>query len=200
MLTKALESLAGVSESFEGEIVMRFAVIIAATAALWVQPASAAIVSQGYQQVGMPAYNFGGVASCVTYPCAFVDQVVFDSPSPFGHLRLATSANPFSDTPLEITSLVLNGVEGIDRDFFFAPEGQPGRHYLPGFALSPKNNVLTIRGTAFVPDGSFGGDIRFSDTAVPEPATWAMMLLGFGFVGGAMRSAKRRQKLTVSYA
>ena len=36
--------------------------------------------------------------------------------------------------------------------------------------------------------------------AVPEPATWAMMLLGFGFVGGALRSAKRRQKLTVSYA
>jgi hypothetical protein len=29
--------------------------------------------------------------------------------------------------------------------------------------------------------------------AVPEPATWAMMLIGFGFVGGAMRSAKRRQ-------
>ena len=36
--------------------------------------------------------------------------------------------------------------------------------------------------------------------AVPEPATWAMMLLGFGLVGGAMRSAKRRQKVTVFYA
>lgn len=36
--------------------------------------------------------------------------------------------------------------------------------------------------------------------AVPEPSTWAMMLLGFGFIGGAMRSAKRRQKVTVSYA
>ena len=38
--------------------------------------------------------------------------------------------------------------------------------------------------------------------AVPEPATWAMMMLGFGFVGGAMRSAKRRrkQKVSVSYA
>ena len=35
--------------------------------------------------------------------------------------------------------------------------------------------------------------------AVPEPATWAMMLLGFGFVGGALRLAKRKQKLTVSY-
>jgi len=36
--------------------------------------------------------------------------------------------------------------------------------------------------------------------AVPEPATWAVMLLGFGFVGSAMRSAKWRKKLNVSYA
>lgn len=33
--------------------------------------------------------------------------------------------------------------------------------------------------------------------AVPEPATWAMMLAGFGIVGGAMR---RRQRVTVTYA
>jgi hypothetical protein len=39
-----------------------------------------------------------------------------------------------------------------------------------------------------------------STGAVPEPATWAMMLLGFGFVGGAIRSSKRRQKVTASYA
>ena len=36
--------------------------------------------------------------------------------------------------------------------------------------------------------------------AVPEPSTWALMLLGFGFVGGALRAAKRQQKVTVSYA
>lgn len=36
--------------------------------------------------------------------------------------------------------------------------------------------------------------------AVPEPATWAMMLLGFGSVAGALRSTKRRQKLAVRYA
>ena len=35
--------------------------------------------------------------------------------------------------------------------------------------------------------------------AVPEPGTWAMMLIGFGFVGGAMRS-RRKQKLRFSYA
>jgi PEP-CTERM motif-containing protein len=38
------------------------------------------------------------------------------------------------------------------------------------------------------------------ESAVPEPATWAMMLLGFGLVGGALRSAKRKPKPTLSYA
>jgi len=35
-------------------------------------------------------------------------------------------------------------------------------------------------------------------SAVPEPATWAMMLLGFGMVGFAMR--KRNVRTTVGYA
>lgn len=37
-------------------------------------------------------------------------------------------------------------------------------------------------------------------SAVPEPGTWALMILGLGFVGGAMRSARRRQEIKVSYA
>jgi hypothetical protein len=35
--------------------------------------------------------------------------------------------------------------------------------------------------------------------AVPEPATWAMVLMGFGFVGGAMRRG-RREKLATAQA
>lgn len=34
--------------------------------------------------------------------------------------------------------------------------------------------------------------------AVPEPSTWAMLILGFGLIGGAMRS-RRRQSVQVSY-
>jgi PEP-CTERM motif len=50
--------------------------------------------------------------------------------------------------------------------------------------------LLNLRGT----------NLSVVTGAVPEPATWAMMLLGFGFVGGALRSGKRRQNLTVSFA
>jgi hypothetical protein len=46
----------------------------------------------------------------------------------------------------------------------------------------------------------FGGQVRASSVAtgtitvgaVPEPASWAMMLAGFGLVGGAMRQRKTR--------
>ena len=51
--------------------------------------------------------------------------------------------------------------------------------------------------------GQVASDLAFTlngTPGVPEPATWAMMLLGFGFVGGAMRTARRRQKIAISYA
>lgn len=45
--------------------------------------------------------------------------------------------------------------------------------------------------------GDNTGNIAFNVASVPEPATWAMLLLGFGVVGGAMR---RRAKVRVNFA
>lgn len=64
---------------------------------------------------------------------------------------------------------------------------------LSGFIWDPG----AISNFAYVETWAIRGAVA---AAIPEPGTWAMMLLGFGFVGGAMRSAKRRQRLTVSYA
>lgn len=36
--------------------------------------------------------------------------------------------------------------------------------------------------------------------AIPEPSTWAVLVLGFGAIGGAMRSARRTQRKSVSFA
>ena len=64
------------------------------------------------------------------------------------------------------------------------------------FGLSTKNN----------PDGAPGGtgtaifslgSVTVPTAAVPEPATWAMMIGGFGLIGAASRRAKR---VRVAYA
>jgi hypothetical protein len=39
--------------------------------------------------------------------------------------------------------------------------------------------------------GHYAGTAEFTPAAVPEPATWAMMLLGFGGIGFAMRKKKK---------
>jgi opacity protein-like surface antigen len=44
-------------------------------------------------------------------------------------------------------------------------------------------------------DAKYGAGVA----AVPEPATWAMMIAGFGFVGGAMRR-RTRTRTSITYA
>lgn len=44
------------------------------------------------------------------------------------------------------------------------------------------------------------GGVSELTAAVPEPATWALMLFGFGLVGGAMRSRRKDANVRVSFA
>jgi hypothetical protein len=61
------------------------------------------------------------------------------------------------------------------------------------FAQTTKNNPAGEAGTAAFQVGT----VRVPNTAVPEPATWAMMLGGFGLIGAATR---RRSRTKVTYA
>lgn len=59
-------------------------------------------------------------------------------------------------------------------------------------------DVGPVSSFSFTPRTGTGGFLQFDDitvspavvAAVPEPSTWAMMLIGLGFVGGAMRRRK----------
>jgi len=59
-----------------------------------------------------------------------------------------------------------------------------GQAYAGGYQSFP---TLDYAFRTYASDGASG--------AVPEPATWAMMMLGFGAVGGAMRYRRRAAKV-----
>lgn len=124
--------------------------------------------------------------------------------SPFQYKRESGGAyDPLTDTP--------------DVDFFTTATG----------SITIDGNQFDLRANPFAnnyafqwgqganaKNGDFGGsswlllqdsngrdlahwDVNFNLAAVPEPATWAMMIIGFGAVGGAMR---RRKKPTLALA
>jgi PEP-CTERM motif len=110
-------------------------------------------------------------------------------------------------TDLDITSVVVNGLTAIEtlRDIdgiiCFA-EGVGTCGATETFALSNVPiasgilNTITVTGTSRGL-GSYGGNLTFSPAqtpGVPEPATWAMMLLGFGGIGWQFR---RRRTATL---
>jgi len=58
---------------------------------------------------------------------------------------------------------------------------------------------LNFAGLSYDTDTALALNFSSQVSAIPEPASWAMMMLGLGFVGGAMRSTKQRQKVAASY-
>ncbi len=66
------------------------------------------------------------------------------------------------------------------------------------FASSPSNISLgnfVVRYQSLQGAGDAGSGVGISVAAVPEPATWAMMLIGFGAMGASLRRNRRKQTL-----
>jgi hypothetical protein len=69
-------------------------------------------------------------------------------------------------------------IQGGTLSVYEVVGGQPTFNSLVNGYINIGNAALTGK-TAYTPGGA--------TPAVPEPATWAMMLVGFGAIGGAMR-------------
>ena len=144
----------------------------------------------------------------VTFFNAFYKQCGGGCPSPTNGIFVSSSnfSSPFTVNFAGITNSFsfanVSNSSGTARAFGLNGDLLQEINFsnFPGtFSFSTTN----IKSVSFSSTSQFGVDNFNFDgvqSAVPEPATWAMMLLGFGLIGGAMRSAKRRQKLTVSFA
>ena len=60
--------------------------------------------------------------------------------------------------------------------------------------------VLNLEAPYTIDRASFSYQLRDIAGAVPEPATWAMMILGFGLIGGALRQRQARVNCRLAHA
>jgi hypothetical protein len=105
------------------------------------------------------------------------------------------SVNLSTSSPaVDFTSAVLTGPGGnFNLTQVFNDGTSETRVLSPAVQLAAGTFNLAITGVNRG-NGSLGGTITIRDVgAVPEPATWAMMLLGFGAIGVGFRRSRRQQ-------
>ncbi len=86
---------------------------------------------------------------------------------------------------------IFSGIEdwqSLDADFFVGEDG------ILRLEFTDSYNIEAL------PNGTWNGKFVItydSPAAVPEPATWALTILGSGMVGGNLRSRRRIRALAV---
>jgi hypothetical protein len=144
----------------------------------------------------------GGFSNCVASQGGLFPSSAIIKFNPNGSVG-DTSSHYTTVTGSDFTFLFNANANTLD--FTYAPDvGDPSIHYFAikqsnGYALFyDKNPILSSGGpinlTTYFPGNPGLSHVTFfngSVPAVPEPATWAMMLLGFGGIGASMRRARR---------
>jgi len=136
--------------------------------------------------------------SCPTGDCTGGWRDVFRAstdPGPNPELSVFSVVGPAYATALDAlagfqsapqilnTTLTWNGSFYADTNDELVPQ--------PLFAQFAGPTTITFAAGDGTRNDNFGGvSLRF--TAVPEPATWAVMLLGFGGIGAMLRTRRRR--------
>ncbi|WP_353200151.1 cistern family PEP-CTERM protein [Sandarakinorhabdus sp.] len=93
-----------------------------------------------------------------------------------GGLDMATKGNPFPATSQVMTLSFEKGISSLDLFDFFV-------------------RYQSLSGSKFGNSGVGTGTINLGSDPVPEPASWAMLIAGFGLVGASLR---RRRMLAAA--
>jgi hypothetical protein len=117
-----------------------------------------------------------------TQPLGYL-SFLWGSPDTYNVLTLTTNVKSYTFDAVGLNFAVTNGNQSVSQYVQFAASAGESISSV-SFNNSPARDAFEVA--------------NFSVAAVPEPATWAMMLVGFGMTGAAMRT--RRRAVKVAYA
>lgn len=86
-------------------------------------------------------------------------------------------------------NFISNGVTINGTVIPVTSRGETEQRFLANFRLPAGTQQIFVSGSAGV-NGVYTGLLSLS--GVPEPSTWAMMILGIGLAGGALRARRRK--------
>lgn len=96
---------------------------------------------------------------------------------------------------LNFTSVTLNGTPFVS---VIGGNGMPEFRFLTNLPVTAGPQQLVVTGYSPGKSATYSGTLSFSPAAVPEPATWALMIIGFGATGSMIRARSRRLQPTLA--
>ncbi len=170
---------------------MKRIVLAASIAAILLTSAAA---SAGTLIVTPPATDgsFTGMYGSTTLPTgAFTDIYNFTLPTGLVAWTISSIFNSNENNNVDFSAVTFNGV-----NFQIASTGDFESRYLLNQSVTAGPQTLVVSGVNGM-NGSYAGTLSFTSLAagVPEPATWGLMMLGFGGLGALARTRRRQAAL-----
>lgn len=152
----------------------------------------------GLGSLGQSAYTFPNVSD---YPSSFIEQFAFQdniyhsSGNLFwafhSEIRITRRSPSTSGTGMADYAFDAHSLIDFMNDFQQHPSNYES--YFNQSWLNFAGNPDGVGGTSLDGKSWSGTAILTSPASVPEPSTWAILLVGFGAIGGAMRSESRKR-------
>jgi opacity protein-like surface antigen len=111
----------------------------------------------------------------------FSDTFTFAMPTGVAGATITTNFVSDLLNNIDFSSATFNG-----HAFSLSPTGQVEQGYVLDVPVTGGTQMLTVNGKSGG-NGSFSGTLSFALAALPEPASWAMMIVGFGGIGATLR-------------